>query len=442
MDQGIHKKINVLELNSGFAYAGGARNLYSFCYYLDKNVFNVWAGSHADGGSGEEILKRQGIEYVLGKGDPLKIVDFIKEKKIDILHFHRSGQYIPVESQIINLAKEAVPGLIIIERNVFGKFDPVCNEKIDCHLFQSMMHLHERFLRASKEEFDFAKMKVMYNMVSIEEFEKYRLSDDQIKEYKIELGIKDTDFVIGKIARPHIAKWSDLILEMMPYLVKLVPNVKLVIIGVPQSRIKLINKSKLKNHYIILGDTSDESLVHKFYQAINVLAHSSKIGECNGNTINEAMFWGKPVVTNSTPNRDNGQLEQVIHMEEGIIANYPQTFSAALAYLYNNDSKRQQMGEKARTKILSFNNPGIIIKQLEKVFFEHLNEKVDKVSKGILKEAAYYPTEQEIISYPEDYKRRLLSEFGKLTIWDKLTNFSKKPRKFYFKVKDFLEAKK
>ena len=441
MDQGAHNKINVLELNSSFAYAGGARNLYSFCQYLDKNIFNVWAASHANGGSGEEILKSQGVEYILGKGDPFKIVNFIKDKKIDILHFHRSGQYIPVESKIINLAKEAFPNLIIIERNVFGKFDPSCNEKIDCHLFQSMMHLHERFLPLAKEVFDFKKMQVMYNMVNVEDFEKYRLDKEKIKEYKALLGIRETDFVIGKIARPHIAKWSDLVLEMMPYLVKDVPNLKFIIMGVPKSRIEVINRSKLKAHYILLNETTDESIIHKFYQTIDVLAHSSKIGECNGNTINEAMFWGKPVVVNSTPRRDNGQLEQLTHMKDGIVANHPQTFARAIAYLCNDEVARKEMGEKARKRILFFNNPNKVIKQLEAVFIERFNKIGGLFYGNVLERSLYYPNEEGISNYPVEYHRRLIWDFGVLSVWEKVVNFFKKPKYIYYKIKDFLEDK-
>ncbi len=435
MAEGI-SKINVLELNSGFFYAGGARNLYSFCRYLNRDFFNVYSASYGVGGPGEAILSALGIEFVVADGNVNKITEFIKQKNINIIHIHRSGVFVQAEFDIIQAALKVNKNIVVVEKNVFGNYDSRISDKIKCSMFQSMMHLNERYLKASGARFDFKKMKVLYNMVDKDGFEKHRISEREIADYKKELGIEKGDYVIGKIARPHIAKWSDLVLDMMPYLVKEIKNTKFVIMGVPESRIKMIEHSRLKKHFIILDETSDEKKIHRFYQSIDVLAHSSKIGECNGNTINEAMFWGKPVVTNSTPRRDNGQLEQVFHMRDGIVANFPQTFAKALIYLYNNPNIRIEFGKKARNKILEINSPKNIVRQLEKVFMESLDR--DIVQAG-LADVAYKPSELEIVEYISEYRRRLKWEFGNLSKFERLANLLRIPRKLYFKASDYLE---
>ena len=66
------------------------------------------------------------------------------------------------------------------------------------------------------------------------------LSNIEITEYRQRIGIKDSDFVIGKLGRPHVAKWSDLLLDMMPYVVRLIPNIKFVIQAAPKYRIEKI----------------------------------------------------------------------------------------------------------------------------------------------------------------------------------------------------------
>jgi glycosyltransferase involved in cell wall biosynthesis len=443
MDAGV-SKINILELNSGFGYAGGARNLYSFCKYLNKNIFNVFAASHGSGGPGEKILKDMGIEYVVADGRAESILSFIRSKNIQVIHFHRSGVHVPVEYEILKGVKLLNKNIIILERNVFGHYDPASGNHIDCSMFQSMMHLNERYLIECGCKFDFERMKVLYNMVDANAFEKYRFNESEIRSYKKSLGISEDDFVVGKIARAHVAKWSDLILDMMPYLVKLVPNIKFIMIGVPPSRVKLIQNSNFKNKIIILPETSDESEVHKFYQVIDVLAHSSKIGECNGNTINEAMFWKKPVITNSTPRKDNGQLEQVIHMKNGIIANHPQTFARALAYQHSNPDKRQKMGEAGYGQVTAINKPENITLQLEKTFIEKL------IKDGLLDDVAlknrygsigYYPSENDIVNYKVEYQKRLSWDFVRLTPGEKAVNFFNKPRRLYWKLRDFLEHK-
>lgn len=429
-------------MHSSFSYAGGQRNMVTFCKYLNKNIFNVFAAAYIEGGLQEKRLESLGIDFVTSKGSAEKIIDFIKNKSIDIIHIHRSGGYVPLETEIIKEAKKINNQIIVIEKNVFGMYDPTLFRDIDCSLFQSMMHLNERFLPASGLKFDPKKMKVFYNMIDQNDFEKYRLSKEQTENYKKELNINKDDFVIGKIARPHIAKWSDLILDMMPYLVKLVPNLKFIIVGVPRSRIKKIEKSKLKRYFVLLNETSNEAEIHKFYQTIDVLAHSSKIGECNGNTINEAMFWKKPVVVNSTPKKDNGQIEQVIHMHNGLIANHPQTFAQALAYLYKNPAKQEELGENGRSIILREHNPKLVTQMLEKVFIESLFNNgfnIDKSVVGFYDNVTYKPDQKDILDYKEKYKKILKIEFGQLEIKDKIINFLNLPKRFYFKIKDFIE---
>lgn len=418
--------------------------MITFCKYLNKDIFNIFVAAYWEGGSNEERLKAMNIDYIVSRGDANKILEYIRKNNIDVIHIHRSGGVVPLETEIIKGAKAFNPNMVIVEKNVFGKFDPICSVDIDCSMFQSMMHLNERYLIKALTPFNFGKMKVFYNMVDGEELEKYRLSSEEIKLYRNKIGASEKDFLLGKIGRPHIAKWSDLILEIMPYLVRLIPNVKLAIMGVPESRSRYISKCKFRNHIIILPETSDEKEVQSFYQAIDVLAHSSKIGECNGNTINEAMYWEKPVVVNSTPRKDNGQLEQVIHMSNGIIANYPQTFARAIAYLYDNPDVRDKMGKNGRLQILKFNNPSLVAAQLEKVLVDTL------LSKGIIDMAAlkdqyngifFHPSENDIVDYRTEYTKRLLWDFGRLSAGEIVANNINFLKRFIWKLKDYLDHK-
>lgn len=427
-------------MNANLAYAGGQRNMVTFAKYLHKDMFSVTVCAYHGGGPLESVITSLGIPCVVADGDVEKIVSIIKEKNIDIIHIHRSGGYVAIETKILQRAKEINPNIIIIEKNVFGKFDPTVDSIIDCSLFQSMMHIHERYIPKSHKEFNFEKQKVLYNMVDREEFESYRVSKEEIQNYREKIGVKSGEYVIGKIARPALEKWSDLLIDMVPYLARELQDFKVVIIGCPPSRIQRINKSRYKKFFILLPETSDQKEIHLFYQSIDVLAHSSKIGECNGNTINEAMFWKKPVLVNSTPRKDNGQLEQVIHMQNGIIANTPMTFARALAYLGTNDDESKKMGEAGYAQIRAVYDPVVVTKRLEKLFFEKIGAK-DFLAPEEYVNIEYYPTEQEIRDYKQEYNIRLQWEFGKLSTGDRLHLVVSLPRKFYFKVRDFVEHK-
>ena len=440
MAQGIPRTINVLEINANLEYAGGQRNMVTFAKYLRKDIFSVTVCAYRDGGPLENVIKSLGITCVVAHGDVEKIATVIKEKNIDIIHIHRSGGYVAIEKKILSRAKEINPNIVIIEKNVFGKYDPSVDALLDCSLFQSMMHIHERYIPKSHKAFNFKNQKVFYNLVDREEFESYRASKENIEKFREKIGAKSGDYLIGKIARPALEKWSDLLIDMVPYLVRKIQDFKIVIIGCPESRIRRINKSKYKNFFIILPETSEQRDIHLFYQSIDVLAHSSKIGECNGNTINEAMFWKKPVLVNSTPRKDNGQLEQVIHMQNGIVANTPMTFARALEYLRKNENEAKKMGEAGYLQICSEYDPIQVTKRLEKVFFEKINIK-DFLVPEEYASIAYHPTEQEVREYKQEYRVRLKWEFGTLSVMDRLCLIVLFPRKFYFKLRDFVEHK-
>lgn len=435
--------IRILELHSNLGIAGGPRNMVGFAVRLDSDVCAVHAGGYRAGGPREQVLRDADIPTVVGDGTAEPILSYIKAHGIDVIHMHRSGHTVPLESEILLGAKKINPEIVIIEKNVFGKYDPICDEIIDCHFFQSMMHLNERYLSASGRPFDPTKMKVLYNMVPRAEFEQYRMSDDEVAAYKASLGIGSDDVVIGKIGRPHIAKWSDLILDMMPYLTVLVPNVKVIIQSVPESRLARINRAPWKDAVIALPQTEHEAELHRFYQTIDILAHSSKIGECNGNTINEAMFWKKPVVVNSTPHRDNGQLEQVIHGETGYIANHPQTYARAVAHLSADRELANNMGEQGYQRVTQINDPDSITRQVEKKIYEALVALGDERAALLCdrQEISYTPSEEEVQRYKLIYQERVRQEFGVLSVRERLWNTCRQPLLLWRKIQDYREAK-
>lgn len=440
MDEKI-SKINILELISNFGYAGGARNMITFCKYFNRNYVNVFAVAYS-GGVGEKTLTELGVPYSITNSSDA-IMDVIKKNNIQVVHMHRSGFLVPLEAELVLKIHAYNPAIVIVEKNVFGGYTKAVADHMHCSFFQSKMHIHERYLPRSGKLFDNQSMRVLYNMVDAEALSKYALTPQEIVVYKKSLGIEPGDFVIGKIARAHVAKWSDLVIEMMPYLVDMVPNIKFIIIGVPESRKRRIERSSYKNHFIIRGETSSEKEIHSFYQALDVLVHSSKIGECNGNTINEAMFWKKPVVVNSTPRKDNGQLEQIDHLKNGIIANHPQTMARAVRYLCNNATIRHQMGDEAYRKISRDNTPEGITYQLEKVVLTECAKR-GMIGRGILNSfdtVLFSPTAEEIIAYKEKYPALLEVDFDTLSVTEKCVNVLRLPIRLYYKVRDFLEDK-
>jgi len=440
MDANV-SKINILNLVSDLGYAGGARNMVAFARLYDRRFFNVCVASYGAGGASEAVLQREGIPYMVAEHDIARIIDFVKSQKVQIIVFSRSGGYVAWESEFLRAVREFDATIRIIERNVFGKYDSQTAAFFDVRFFQSKMHLNERFLPVAGEPFQASRHKVLYNVVDEATLAPYTLSANEIGELKRTWGIGTDDFVVGKIARAHIAKWSDLVLDMMPYLVRLVPKVKLVLVGVPASRVRRIARSSYHKHVIILPESADEKWVHHFYQVIDVLAHSSKIGECNGNTINEARYWKKPVVVHSTPKRDNGQLEQVVHMHDGIVANFPSTYARAIAYLAAHPQERTQYGDRARVGILQHNAPQAIVPQIEKAAVEILQAAGAAVDLSVINRyttVQFSPSAEAIMAYQKEYIKRAVDDFGCPTVAETVSWYLRFPIRLFYKVYDYI----
>ena len=437
-------KIKVLELVDSFGYAGTQRTVINFCRNLDRRFFTVHAAAFSEGGPREKELREMEVPYVVAHNNASVVADLVCKEKIQVVHIHRSGQYNQFQFELLQASKKASPEIVIIETNVVGRFDPQAFPLIDCSLQVSQMMFNERYVKEAGHE-DFTKMGVLHYPVDASTFERNPLTQAEIANFKDKIGVKKGDFVIGKMGRPHIAKWSDLLLDMMPYLVTIVPNVKFIIQAIPVSRRNVVLNSSYKDHVIMLDETSDDRQVALFYAALDVYVHASKIGEGFGMTLAEAGLFGKPVIVNSTPTRDNAQLEVIDHNQTGLIANYPQTFARAVAYLAQNPEIKQRLGRQARAKITSVYSPERITRMLEKIMITKLQAHGVEVSPETV--AAYtsvhvWPNPSEITAFKAEYQKRLHEEFDQLTVYEKIVNMARVPRRFYRKLMDFWHDKR
>jgi len=101
-------------------------------------------------------------------------------------------------------------------------------------------------------------------------------------------------FVFGHIGRPDANTYSDTNLRAY----KKIENENTMFLWLPQN--PMVNNSikelGIKNIDMIPA-TTDETFLSKFYNTIDVLAHSRKDGECNPAVMWEAMAHGKPIVS-------------------------------------------------------------------------------------------------------------------------------------------------
>lgn len=417
------KKINILQVCNQLGIGGTERALQTFTEYLNKDIFETYVCGIFEGGVRERKLREEGFETYVVQGDRKKFFQLLRDKKIDVVHVHRSGVS---EGFVIETAKEAgVP--VIVETNIFGLYDSSEAEKmIDVHLQVSRTSGLKYIKNAGISMHEFLnKCRVLYYPIDLKLFEKYKPLENQIWQFRSEIGVDKNTPLICRVGRPDPAKMDDFLVRMMSHLIKRVPDVKFLVVGgIPEKVKKKIEKLKLQRSFIDIGLVASEEKLIQIYYSIDILAHSSRIGESFGYTIAEAMAAGKPVVVNSTPWADNAQIELVDNGKTGFVANTPRTYADAVAYLIENKKEAEKMGLAGREKVEREYDVKKLVKMLEKIYLELLSKKgYTHVEKYLLKEyknVQYFPTDYDILNYPEEYKKRLGSSFGKLSLIEKI----------------------
>ncbi len=427
----VSRPVHVLQLTARLGHAGTERAMLGFCTYLPKDQFALYAAAYGEGGDAEERLSRLGIPYIIGHFSISPIVEFAIHHRIDVVHIHRSGHPQPFETELLQALKQALPTLCVLETNIFGFFDPTTSSLIDCHMVVSEMMLFSRYIKAAGY-YDPLRMKVLHNPIDASYFLERTPSESAQIAYRKKLGLRDGDFVIGRLGRPDVSKWSDLLFEMMPYLVRRVPNTKFIIQAVPENRLHRVVHASFRDHVICLPETGDDNDIALFYTTIDVLAHSSKIGESFGMTLAEAGIYKKPVVVNSTPHKDNNQIDLIDHLKTGIIANHPRAFAEALTYLYEHKQERQAMGEAAYRKITTLYNPERIANQLADIMTEQQLAKINQLP------FQQKDGTQEVEAYKRSYTFRLTQEFTPFTWRDVFISLRFAPLRLYYKIYDLL----
>lgn len=236
----------------------------------------------------------------------------------------------------------------------------------------------------------------------------YPLAQSDIKssessEFREKFNIEPDAPVIGRIGRKDAgSKWSQITVDAFDRVVSKIPEVTILLVN-PLDKIKdkIKNRGLDKNCRYI--DSIHPREVYKFYDSIDVMGHSSQIGESFGYVVAEAFARSTPVVVNSTPMRDNAQVELVSHGETGYIANSSRSFGDAIVKLLENDVKRESLGESARKYAENNFGPKHVTERLEQEYLRLTGHLTEDVPESILR----------LDDFESEYKTKLKASFGR-----------------------------
>lgn len=386
-----------LIIASNIMHIGGAeRTVQTLALNLDKEIFDVTVLCMEDGGGRVEELLRGGVKVLIGNGAIEKIKELIPEPDVDILHFHRSGHKEGLHIEVLEYLRPKK----VMETNVFAFDDDVLGAKFNLRVYKSMMMLTQRAWknRVIKKDW-WKKERVIYNPVTLDKFNAYKLDKEVIQEKRRALGIDDNNIVIGRVGRNDPVKWGDLILAALPYIKKGLPNVKIIFRTAPVNRLGWLKyKGYLGKNVIVLPETNNEKEISETYQLLDIYVHTTRRGEAFGNTLNEAMAWELPIIVENTPHWDNGQLEQVKNDVNGFVIQSVGGLMAALKKLVEDKVERARLGSNGRKRVENNFGQNIGIEQYELAY---------KNLMGMISEAELqkdiFPSIEEVESYAREY---------------------------------------
>ena len=316
-----------------------------------KNDFNVFVASIFHWGERFHDFSRIWNDILIAEWNYQKIKDFIIRNKIDIIYMHWVSWH-KNSSELINLLKwTKEKNIRIIETSPFSLFTPDTENFLDYKLFVSNTSLL-KFLWKFKKP-NITKYDYLYNPLDTELLEWYRINDKEKQKEREKIWIKKSDFVIWKVWRADLWKRDDTIIDIVPLLVKNIPNLKVIIRALPKYKLKRIKRLGIEKYFVLLPESVDEKEIANTYQIMDVMLHTSRIWESFWIALAEWMFYKLPVLTIDTDwtqrtafDRDNSQWEILWEHNKKFVNNNLHYLTNKIVELYKDDELRKSIWGK------------------------------------------------------------------------------------------------
>lgn len=194
-----------------------------------------------------------------------------------------------------------------------------------------------------------SKLQVVHNGIPYEHFLKAK------PILKQELGLSESSVLVGMIGRINPGKGQSFFIDLANRLSKSYPEAHFVLVGDPfpgyepiLEEVKLeIRNKRLENSVFYLGFRED---IPEVMASLDIFVLPSVLPDSFPTVILESMAAGKPVVAT----RSGGASEMVLEGETGFLIptrNVEEGF-LALEKLIQDQSLREQMGERGRIRVL------------------------------------------------------------------------------------------
>lgn len=374
-------KIKIIEAGNELGLGGTEYAIQLYSKFLNKDHFKVTVVGLHEGGPRVKLIQDMGIDVHVLNGDLVKLAGLLKET--DVFHWHGSGM---LNAELFNVVKENKPKLVI-QTNVFGAYDhSSLYDVIDYDLYISQMILIRRMEQDSGLNDNFnAKRKVLPYPVDVDLIADLLPDNNEIQDFKELHKIHDC-FIVGRIGRPDNAKFDIITLDAFAAFADKVENARFLLVGVTPKILAYAETLNITDKLIIFENTPDLRTLLLYYNAIDIFLAISEFGESFGMVIAEAMTSGIPVVTVSTPTRDNAQIELVDNAKTGLVVERnKEKIVSAMLFLYHDRKEILKLSVSSKQKITKEYKADNIVKSLENLIFSHLKVPIPGIERSLVK---------------------------------------------------------
>ncbi len=188
--------------------------------------------------------------------------------------------------------------------------------------------------------------------------EKFRVLSDSEKSQFIQENFSGDDYRLLTVGNVSERKGQEVVIRALPAILREVPNVRYVMVGLPTIQAKLAAIAEelgVFDRIDFVGKIDDEKLVGYMNRCDLFVMTSVRTDEGDfegfGIAVVEAALCGTPAVVSN----DSGLMEAIVAGETGIGVpeNNPEATAKAIISLLNDRDKRMKMGLAARDRALA-----------------------------------------------------------------------------------------
>lgn len=366
--------IRILYITPNFTIGGTEGQILNIATNLDRSRFVANVISIGSNQGQRELYAKRGVETGIFRiTDFFSIVEFIKVRKIDVVHSFYYGNFSGWELVASKLA--GVKIFITSRRNMgywrkarHAVFDMFRNNFTDVVIANSYA-VRERTI--TDEKIHPSKVIVVYNGV---DFSKYSLDKEteDASRMRARIGIKADEKVVGMVSNIKNIKGYEYFLAAAKIIKERGHKIKFAVAGEgsDEERFKrIVDEYGLRGSLVSLGLCKDVSSV---FAIIDIFMYSS-LSEGFSNVILEAMACGKPIVATDV----GGTSEMLKDGYSGMLVppRDAESLARATINLLENEKMADNLAANVKSEVAEYFRIEECVSQYEFIYEDSVNMK-------------------------------------------------------------------